>query len=136
MVFNAVFNSAPIHAFLVFFQPVLRTIFFSSHWLLSHIAIVQTMDSGFRGMNLVAMTIINPRKEYWPNRGLSNQRLPVLKSATLPTELWGWALLTQSMTQIHNLHEFLSMYQTDLRHLQRNLWDSTFFVNGFSPSVE
>ena len=42
-------------------------------------------------MNPVAMTIINPRKEYWPSRG-SNQRPPVLKSATLQTELWGLAL--------------------------------------------
>ena len=37
-------------------------------------------------MNPVAMTIINPRKEYWPSRE-SNQRPPVIKSATLPTEL-------------------------------------------------
>ena len=36
-------------------------------------------------MNPVAMTIINPWKEYWPSRG-SNQRPPVLKSATLQTE--------------------------------------------------
>ena len=36
----------------------------------------------------VAMTIINPRKEYWPNRR-SNQRPPVLKSSTQPTEPWG-----------------------------------------------
>ena len=42
------------------------------------------------GMNPVAMTIINPRKENWPNQG-SNQRPLVLKSATLPTELWGLA---------------------------------------------
>ena len=31
-------------------------------------------------MNPVAMTIINPRKEYWPSQG-SNQQPPVLKSA-------------------------------------------------------
>ena len=60
--------------------------FFSGHWLLSHITIVDTIDSGERGMNPVAMTIINRRKEYWPSRG-SNQRPPILKSATLPTEL-------------------------------------------------
>ena len=30
-------------------------------------------------MNAVAMTIINPRKEYWPSRG-SNQRPHVIKS--------------------------------------------------------
>ena len=56
------------------------------------ITVVETMDSGERGMNPVAMTIINSRKEYWPSRA-SNQRLPVLKSATLWTELWGSAVL-------------------------------------------
>ena len=48
------------------------------------------MDSSERGMNPVAMAIINPRKEYWPNRG-SNQRPTVLKFGTLPTELRGSA---------------------------------------------
>ena len=48
------------------------------------------MDSGERKMNPVAMTIINPRKEYWPSRR-SNQRPPVPKFATLPTEVWGSA---------------------------------------------
>ena len=42
------------------------------------------MDSGKRGMNPVAMTIISPRKENFPSRG-SNKRPPVLKSCTLPT---------------------------------------------------
>ena len=56
-------------------------------WLLSHITIVETMDSSEIGMNPVAMTIINPQKEYWPSHR-SNQRPPVLQSATLPTELW------------------------------------------------
>ena len=44
----------------------------------------------YRGKNTVAITIIRHRKEYWPSRG-SNQRPPVLKSCTLPTELWGQA---------------------------------------------
>ena len=44
----------------------------------------QTTDSGERGINPVAMTIIKP----WPSRG-SNQRPPVLKSYTLPTDLFG-----------------------------------------------
>ena len=35
------------------------------------------MDSDERGMNPVAMTIISPRKEYWPTWG-SNQQPPVL----------------------------------------------------------
>ena len=76
MVFNAVFNvnislnmyivvaSASTDAVLEFFSPVLHTIFFSSHWLLSHITISETMDRGEKGMNLVAMTLINPWKEY------------------------------------------------------------------------
>ena len=37
-------------------------------------------------MNLVAMTIISPQKEYFPSRE-SNQQPPVLKLAMLPTEL-------------------------------------------------
>ena len=48
-------------------------------------------------MNPVAMTIINPRKEYWLNRG-SIQRRPVLMSATLPTELWGSAVVELTRT--------------------------------------
>ena len=53
------------------------------------------MDSGERGMNPLAMTIINPGKEYWPSRG-SNQRPPVLNSTTLPTELLGSAYYGKS----------------------------------------
>ena len=51
------------------------------------------MDSGARGMNPVAITIINPRQEYWPTQG-SNQRPPVLKSAMLLTELWDLGMKT------------------------------------------
>ena len=46
------------------------------------------MDSVERGMNPVAITTFNLRKEYLPSRG-SNQRPPVLKSCAQPTELWG-----------------------------------------------
>ena len=51
-------------------------------------------------MNPVAMTIINPWKEYWPSRG-SNQR-PFIKSATLQTELWGLVIciLNLEVTQL------------------------------------
>ena len=80
--------SAPIHAFLEFFLPVLCTIFVPSHWLLSHVTIVETMDSVEGGINPVAMTFISPQKEYWQSWG-SYQRPPVLKSTMLPTELWG-----------------------------------------------
>ena len=48
------------------------------------------MDRGERGMNPVAMTVINPPKEYWLTRG-SNQEPPVLKSATLPMSYGGLA---------------------------------------------
>ena len=44
--------------------------------------------------------IINPRKEYWPNRG-SNQRPPVLKPAMLPTELWNSASTSKAENPIH-----------------------------------
>ena len=37
------------------------------------------------------MTIINAQTEYWPSREMK-QRPPLLKSATLTTELWGSAL--------------------------------------------
>ena len=67
---NIASASAPIDAFLEFLKPVLGTIFFLGHWLLSHITIVETMDSGERKLNPAAMTINNPRKEYWESRGL------------------------------------------------------------------
>ena len=47
--------SVPIHAFLETFQAVLCTVFFPSHWLLSYITVVKTMDRGEREMNPVAM---------------------------------------------------------------------------------
>ena len=62
-----------------------------SHWLLFHVIIVETMDSGERIMNPVAMTTINPRKVYWPSLESNQRPLPVLKSYTLPTELLGLA---------------------------------------------
>ena len=54
-------------------------------------SIVETTDSGDSGMDPVAMTIINRWKEYRPS-WVSNQRPPVLKFATLLTELWGSAM--------------------------------------------
>ena len=82
MVFNAVFNSIsfiswlPVHLSMVSrssFNQYPPTIFFPSHWLLSHITIVETTDSGDRGRNPLSMTIINSRKEYWPSPGSSLQ---------------------------------------------------------------
>ena len=89
--------SAPNHAFFELFLPALRTIFFPSHWLLTHLTIVETTDSGERWINPATMTIINPRKEYWPSLG-SSQRPPFLKSETLPTELWSSAGNLESFT--------------------------------------
>ena len=57
------------------------------------------MDSGERGMNPVAMTIISPQKEYWANQA-SNQRPPVLKSAMLPTGLWGSGICQLRITDM------------------------------------
>ena len=45
------------------------------------------MDCGESGMNLVAITISCPRKEYWPSRE-SNQRPLVLKPSTPPIDLY------------------------------------------------
>ena len=83
MVFNAVFNSIsvisqqPVSTHPCF--PGLLTIFFPSHWLLSHKTIDKTTESAERGMNLVIMTIINPSREYWLSQGL-NQQPPGLKT--------------------------------------------------------
>ena len=56
----------PVHAFLGFFLPLLHTVFLQSNWLLFHISIIEAIDSGEKGTNPVAMTIINPRKQNWP----------------------------------------------------------------------
>ena len=42
---------------------VLSTIFYSSYWLLSHITVVETMDSAEREINPLLMTFINRRKK-------------------------------------------------------------------------
>ena len=89
---NIAVASAPIHASQEFFQSVLHTILLPSQWLLSYLTNVETTDSGERGMNPVTMT----QKEYEPSQG-SNQRPPVIKSATLPTELWGLAKRTLNL---------------------------------------
>ena len=69
---------------------VLRTIFVPSHPLLFNITIMEIMDNGERGMNPVAMTIINLRK-YIGQAGGSNQRPPVqMPCCTLLAELRGF----------------------------------------------
>ena len=104
-----------------------------SHCLLSHITIVEPMDSGERGMNPVAMTIINSQREYWLSWGL-NQRPHVLESATLTTELWGSAgrrkmnLLIQNNLFIYpNILEMSVLYLPDVLEsatLTTELWGS------------
>ena len=58
--------SMPSWVILTSFLPI----FLPNHWLLSHITTIETMDSGEKGMNPVAMT--NPQKGYWLSQG-SNQ---------------------------------------------------------------
>ena len=74
------------HVFQEFFLPLLCTIFFPSNWWLSHITIVETMDNSERGINPVTLTITYSRREHTAIQG-SNQRIPVLHSCTLTTEL-------------------------------------------------
>ena len=57
-----------------------------SHNILSKpLAAFETMDSGERAINPVALTIFNPWKELWQSRG--SNHLPVFKSAALPTKV-------------------------------------------------
>ena len=60
---------------------------------------VTTTDNSERGMKSVAITIINPRKEYWPSLG-SKHRPPVSKSATY---LWGLALEIKNLMSANAL---------------------------------
>ena len=80
--------------------------------VLSHITIEIT-DSGERGMNPLATTIINPQKKYCPSWE-SNQRLLVLKSALLPTKLWGSAPLSFYLFRCRT--QYLSPWCTGLEN--------------------
>ena len=71
--------------------------------VLSHITIVETTDSGERGIKLVAMSIINPWRECWLSQG-SNQQPPAHKSATLLTELQAWAIKLKPDLDLHYMH--------------------------------
>ena len=105
MVFNVVFNSIsvtsrrPVHLSMLSWSSFNQ---YSAQYPLQTTGCLPTYSLSKqrtavreRGMNPVAMTIIDPRKEYWPSRG-SNQRLPVLKSTTLPIELWGSASISET----------------------------------------
>ena len=51
--------------------PVLSTIFFPNHWLLSHITIIKTMDSGESETNPITIAIINAWKDCCPSQELN-----------------------------------------------------------------
>ena len=98
MVFNAAFNSISV----IFrrsvqlsilswssFNQSLHTIFFPSHWLLSHITIVGTTDSGERGTESCRNDCHQSSQITLAEPGIE----PTTScSAMLPTELWGSAL--------------------------------------------
>ena len=121
MVFHSVFNSISFisqQQYQCFPGDLLTSTphnILSSHWLLSHITVVETKNSSEREMNPVAMTIINPEIEYWLSQG-SNQRPPVLKSGKLPTELWSPALLLRKI-YTSDLHELSSLERAILDKL-------------------
>ena len=67
---------------LEFLSPVIYTIFYSNHFLLSHIIIVYTMVSSERGMNPVAMvsSILEKKKIYiYSGRAISCSRFLQLR---------------------------------------------------------
>ena len=120
--------SAPIDAFLEFLKPVLCTILFLSHWLLSHITIVETMGSSEAKFESCRndYCIINFWKEYWASQG-SNQRPPVLQSEQRGSArqmvvniLWNFRPLVfffaARPSHISRAHWFLleTMYETDI----------------------
>ena len=72
-------------------------------------------NNGQRERN-VAMTIINPRKEYWPSRG-SIQRPPVLKSATPPIELWGSARMIDEYRCSTKVKQQRAIYEWNIKIL-------------------
>ena len=106
MVFNTIFNSIS----LILQQPVhLSMLSWSSFNQYSAQYSFQatgcfptTTDSSQRGMNPVAMNIINPWKEYWPSLG-SNKRPPVLKCRTkIGMQLFTGLILTFTIRQEQN----------------------------------
>ena len=97
MVLNAVFYSIsvisrrPVHLSMLswsFLTSTPHTIFSKSLAAFPHVG---TTDSGARGMNPVAMTIINPRKEYWSSKkkilGKNIFSEPGIKPATFSSQV-------------------------------------------------
>ena len=94
MVFNAVFNSIssisrrPVYLSMLSwssFNHYSAQYSFPSCLLLPHITIIETTDSSERGMNPVAMTIINPLKDYWPGRGSNQSNISFFHSVFYPS---------------------------------------------------
>ena len=82
-------------------------------------------------MNPVVMTIIDPWKEYWPSQG-SNQLPPVLKSAMLPTELWGLAKIYIDMRSLFLFQTSPGFYMSALK----TLWEKEKLFIMFSAHLE
>ena len=72
--------------------------------LLSHITIVSSMDCGERGMNPLAMTVINLRKEHLHGSGSGDQHPSVLKSLN-PFPNLPWFLPVCSTSLLKTLWE-------------------------------
>ena len=97
--------SAPIHAFLKVLLPVLHTICFWRHWLLSQISIMETTISSERWMNHVAInqTLVRNR----PSQE-SNQQPPDLKSCSkVPFQVLFPSPVLKSCSQVLFLNPLL-----------------------------
>ena len=74
--------SANIHTFSGVSFTTLHTIFFWSHWLLSHVTVIE------RGMNTVKMTIINPQKKKKKKSAEPEIETTTLSSQVLDATNW------------------------------------------------
>ena len=76
--------------------------------------LVETMGGGERAINHVAMTIINPRREYWLSRR-SSQKPSVLKPCTLTTEQDGLGVF--KVGEIYTSIALHQEYHTNREHV-------------------
>ena len=90
-------DSEPIHPFLEFVLPVLRTVFFHAT------GCFPTEPSSNQQTAMIENESCGNDYHQFSGRilaeGESNQRPPVLKSCTLPTELWGSATLEKKPSE-------------------------------------